>query len=60
MIKKLADEYADIYVPLNEYFDEAMKTMPAPRYYSGDGVHPNTNGSVFIGKIYAEAIEKLL
>ena len=60
IIKKIADEYADVYVPLNEYFDEAMKTMPEPSYYSLDGVHPNTNGAVFIGKIYSETIEKLL
>ena len=36
-----------MYVPLNEYFDEAMKTMPEP-YYSGDGVYPNTNGVLFM------------
>ena len=60
MIKRLAEEYADAYVPLNEYFDKALKTMPEPRYYSKDGVHPNENGAKFIGEIYAEAVEKLL
>lgn len=60
IIKRLAEEYADLYVPLNEYFDEAMKTMPEPKYYSKDGVHPNTNGAEFIGKIYAEAAESIL
>ena len=60
IVKKLADEFADVYVPLNEYFDEAIKTQPEELYYSGDGVHPNINGKTFIGKIYAEAIEKLL
>ena len=60
IIRKLAEEYADVYVPLDEYFEEALKTMPEPRYYSADGVHPNQNGAVFIGKLYAEAIEAIL
>ena len=60
IVRKLADEYADVYVPLDEHFDAAMKTMPEPMYYSKDGVHPNENGAAFIGKIYAEAIEAIL
>ena len=60
IIRKLADEFADVYVPLDEHFAEALKTMPEPRYYSADGVHPNQNGAAFIGKLYAEAIEAIL
>jgi lysophospholipase L1-like esterase len=60
IIERLADEYADVYVPLNKHFEEALKENPEPYYYSNDGVHPNENGAAFIGKIYAEAIEKLL
>ena len=60
IVRKLASEYADVYVPLDEYFEEALKTMPEPRYYSADGVHPNQNGAEFIGKLYAEAIESIL
>lgn len=60
IIRRLADEYADVFIPLNEHFDEAMKTMPEPMYYSADGVHPNQNGAAFIGKLYAEAIEAIL
>ena len=60
IVRKLAEEYADVYVPLDEHFEEAMKTMPEPRYYSADGVHPNQNGAAFIGKLYAEAIEAIL
>ena len=60
IIKRLAEEYADAYVPLNEYFDTALKTMPEPHYYSKDGVHPNENGAKFISEIYAGAFEKLL
>ena len=60
VIRKLADEYADVYVPLDKHFEEALKTMPEPHYYSADGVHPNQNGAAFIGKLYAEAIEAIL
>ncbi len=60
IVKKLADEFADVYVPLDEKFAEAIKTHPEPKFYSGDGVHPNQNGAAFIGKLYAEAIKPLL
>ena len=60
IIRALAEEFADVYIPLDERFEEAVKTQPEPRFYSGDGVHPNQNGVEFIGKLYAEAIESLL
>ena len=60
IVRKLAEEFADVYVPLDEKFEEALKTQPEPKFYSGDGVHPNQNGAEFIGKLYAEAVESLL
>lgn len=60
IVEKLADEFADVYVPLDKKFEEVLKTQPEPKYYSGDGVHPNKNGAEFIGKLYAEAVESLL
>ena len=60
IIEKLANEYADVYIPLNKHFEEALKTQPAPLYYSADGVHPNDNGRAFIGKIYADAVIPLI
>ena len=60
IIRELADEFADVFIPLDELFAEAIKTQPEPKFYSGDGVHPNANGAQFIGKVYAEAIEPLL
>ena len=60
IVRRLAEEFADIYIPLDKEFDEAMKTQPEPKFYSGDGVHPNQNGAEFIGKLYAEAVDKLL
>ena len=60
IIRSLAEEFADVYIPLDELFEEAMKTQPEPLYYSADGVHPNQNGAEFIGRHYAEAIKPLL
>ena len=59
IIKLLADEYADAYIPLQELFDEAMKTQPHPLFYSNDGVHPNENGAKFIAEQYARAVKEL-
>ena len=60
IVDALAEEFADVYIRLDEKFAEAMKTQPTPKFYSNDGVHPNDNGSAFIGKLYAEAVETLL
>ena len=60
IVRELADEFADVYIPLDELFAEALKTQPEPKFYSADGVHPNDNGRAFIGKHYAEAVKKLI
>ena len=60
IIRGLADEYADVYIPLDEIFEKALKTQPEPMYYSGDGVHPNANGAKFIGQHYAEYVKELI
>lgn len=60
IVDALAEEFADAYIRLDELFAEAMKTQPEPKFYSGDGVHPNENGARFIGAAYAEAIRPIL
>ncbi len=60
IIRGLADEFADVYIPLDKYFEDALKTAPEKLYYSADGVHPNANGAKFIAEHYAEAINSLL
>ena len=60
IVRALADEFADVFIPLDDLFNEAMKTQPTPLFYSADGVHPNAEGAAFIGKHYAEAVGKLL
>jgi len=60
IVRSLAEEFADVYIPLDELFEEAVRNQPEPLYYSGDGVHPNQNGAEFIGRHYAEAVKPLL
>ncbi|MBQ7390831.1 MAG: GDSL family lipase [Clostridia bacterium] len=58
-IRDLAQKYADVYIPLDELFEEAIKIQPHAMYYSDDGVHPNENGARFIGECYAREVQKL-
>ena len=60
IVRGLAEEFADAYIPLDEKFDEVLKTQPEALYYSADGVHPNDNGRAFIGKLYAEAVKPII
>ena len=60
IVERLAEKYADVYIPLDAIFTEAMKTQPEPLWFSPDGVHPNENGSRFIGGVYADAVAPLI
>jgi lysophospholipase L1-like esterase len=59
-IRELAKEFADVFIPLDELFAEALKSQPEPKYYSPDGVHPNENGAAFIAEHYIHAVEPLI
>ena len=58
IVKRLADEYADAYLPL----DEVLHAMDGeePAYYSADGVHPTPDGACCIGEAYLGAIAPLI
>jgi lysophospholipase L1-like esterase len=58
IVKKLADEYADAYLPLDEILHREIEEEPA--YYAADGVHPTPDGACFIGEAYLGAIAKLI
>ena len=55
IIRNLAGEFADVYVPLDQLFEAALKTQPEAKYYSRDGVHPNQNGAIFIAEQFFHA-----
>ena len=59
-IYELAEEFADVFLPLDQIFGEALKTQPEPHYYSRDGVHLNPNGAAFVGKLWTDAVKEIL
>lgn len=56
--RKVARDYADIYVPLDGMLAAAFIGHD-PLEYAADGVHPTPFGAEFIGKIYAQAFAKI-
>ncbi|MBQ6707673.1 MAG: GDSL family lipase [Clostridia bacterium] len=59
IIRKLAREYADVYLPTDGLLHSAF-IGDDPLTYAADGVHPTAKGAEFIGKLYADYIEALL
>ena len=59
IVRKLAREFADVYLPTDGLLAAEIVGKDW-RPYSPDGVHPGLEGAKFIGKLYAEAVEKLL
>lgn len=60
IVYELAEEFADVCIPLDKLFGEAVASQPEPLWYSGDGVHPNANGAAFIGEHYANYIAPII
>ena len=56
--RKLAREYADVFVPLDGLF-AAASVGTAPTEFAADGVHPTAKGAEFIAGHYLEAFKKL-
>ncbi len=58
IFKRLADEYADIYLPLHDILQN--EAAESPSYYAADGVHPTPNGACYIGEAYLRAVSPLI
>ncbi|MHC4249903.1 MAG: SGNH/GDSL hydrolase family protein [Planctomycetota bacterium] len=54
-VRRLAREFADVYVPLDGLFAEACVRV-APEYWAGDGVHPTGPGHAFIALEWLKAV----
>ncbi len=57
--RKLAREYADVYIPLDGYFAAACVEKDS-LFWSEDGVHPNNNGAALMGRHFADALDKII
>ena len=56
--RKLAREYADVFIPLDGIFAEASLHVD-PKLWAADGVHPTAAGAQLIADRYADAFDKL-
>ena len=55
---RLAEEYADAYLPMDEIFH--TEADEEPTYYAADGVHPTPDGACYIGEAYLRAVTPLI
>ena len=60
IVRKLAAEYADAFLPMSDVFEAALPSAPQPDFYSADGVHPNAEGACFLAEHYLHAISPLI
>ena len=59
IVRKLAREYADIYIPTDGLL-AAKIAVEDWKKYSADGVHLIQYGSQVVGKMYADAVYDLI
>ena len=57
--RKLAREFADVYMPLDGLLASAY-TNDDPLSFAADGVHPTAKGAEYIGKLYTDYISELI
>lgn len=57
--RKLAREFADVYIPLDGLLASAYANDD-PLSFAADGVHPTAKGAEYIGKLYAEYISEFI
>ena len=62
IVRKLAREYADAFIPLDGLIAAGCvgKDGHEPSFYAPDSVHPSPEGASYIAKYYADAAEKLI
>lgn len=55
---KLAKEFSQVFIPLQDMFDDACKVCPA-EYWISDGIHPTPAGHQLIADRWLEAFRSL-
>ena len=58
VVKKMAEEYKLVFVPLQDAFDE-MAAKYGNEYYLYDGVHPSVAGATLIANEWLKAFENI-
>ena len=57
VVKKLAEEFGAIFIPLQDMFNEALKKNDNTLYWLRDGVHPTAAGHQLIADAWLKATE---
>lgn len=57
--RKLAREYADVYLPTDGLLNAAF-IGDDPLSFAADGIHPTDKGAQFIGNMYAQYVAKII
>lgn len=60
IVRMLAREYADAYLPLDGLLAAAEIGQKKPKVFSDDGIHPNAVGARWIAERYLEAAAPLI
>ena len=60
IVKRLADEYADAYLPMAKLFEEKIASPSDSLAFSQDGVHLTADGACYLGECYLHAITPLI
>ena len=55
-VRRLAKEFADVYIPLDEIFKAEFDKYEDIYYLSPDGVHPNETGHKLIANCWVNAV----
>jgi acyl-CoA thioesterase I len=55
LVKAIAGELADVYVPFQTLFDDLSK-IASPAYWAGDGVHPTPGGHQKMAEFWIKCI----
>lgn len=58
IVRRLADEFGAVFVPLQKVFDEAMKVRE-PAYWIWDGTHPTEAGHALIAREFFKAAQTI-
>ena len=58
-VRRLAEKYHLVFVPLQDRFDAAEASAPAEGYWLYDGVHPSPAGHELIKQAWLEAFETM-
>jgi lysophospholipase L1-like esterase len=59
VVKRLAEKYDLVFVPLQERFSAANADAPEDGYWLSDGVHPTAAGHELIKQAWLEGFSKL-